>query len=227
MSTSQTHPAVVRAAADFDQHQNRTDGARIAGQLTKNLATLRESLMRRLLTPDKPIMQDSMLLPVSKLKAQQQASEEIEAFMIAESTVMVRRCSLVKDAEAWYPGWLTAMRFEAWNPLGDVPQRVKGYLKLAGTERRLEFSDILVRVIPESRQAPLVLFRILPTAVHVATAQAFGDSEAAEQARAEQAKILPAIAYCQRCHGKLLEDGLECSACGNPLWNQEFLCAVD
>ena len=103
-------------------------------------------------------------------------SEEVEAFMIAESAVAVRSLKLVKEPESWYTDWLTAMRLDAWNPLGDVPERIAGYLKESADERRLRFSNLLVEAIPETRRAPLVLFRILPTAVHLATAQAFGDS---------------------------------------------------
>jgi len=227
MSTGGTRPAAAKAAAEFDQHEGRSDGTEIADRLAKNLTALRESLLRRVLTPDKSIPLDSMLLPVSKLKAQQHASEEVEAFMIAESSDAVRLFKLVKKAGPWYVNWLTAMRFDSWNPLGDVPERIAGYLKKSSDERRLQFSNLLVEAIPETRRAPLVLFRLFPTAVHVATALAFGDSKAAGKVRAEQSKILPSIAYCQQCHGKLFTADKECSTCGNPLWNQQWLCEID
>ncbi len=221
------HPAAVKAATQFDQHQGGSDGTRVADHLAKNLTALRESLFRRVLTPDKSIPLDSMLLPVSKLKAQQHGAEEVEAFMIAESADAVRVLQLVKKAEPWYADWLTAMRLDSWNPLGNVPERIAGYLKQSSDERRLQFSNLLVETIPETRRAPLVLFRLLPMAVHLATVQAFGISEAARKIRAEQIKILPSIAYCQKCHGELLPDGEECSTCGNPLWNKQWLCEVD
>lgn len=227
MSTGSTHPAAMKAAAEFDQHEERSDGTQIADCLTKNLTALRELLFRRALTPDPSIPLDSMLLPVSKLKAQQHASEEVEAFMIAESAVAVRTFGLVQKTDSWYVDWLTAMRLDSWNPLGDVPERVAEYLKESDDERRLLFSNLLVEAIPEARRAPLVLLRIFPKAVHVATALAFGDSTSAEKLRAEQIKILPSIAYCKECHGKLLAAGKECATCGNPLWNQQWLCEVD
>ena len=227
MSPGKTHPAAAKAAAEFNQHEGRSDGSEIADRLVENLTALRESLFRRVLTRDKSVSLDSMLLPVSKLRAQQHAAEEVEAFMIAESTDAVRSLELVRNSEPWYADWLTAMRLDSWNPLGNVPERVAGYLKESSDERRLRFSNLLVEAIPEARRAPLVLFRLFPTAVHVATALAFDDSTSAKKIRAEQIKILPSIAFCQECHGKLLTVGKECSTCGNPLWNQEWLCEVD
>jgi hypothetical protein len=227
MSTGSPHPAAAKAAAQFDQHEGRSDGGVIVERLTKNLTALRESLFRRVLTAEKSIPLDSMLLPVSKLKAQQHASEELEAFMIAESAHAVQLLKLVKKAESWYVDWLSALRLDSWSPLGNVPERIAAYLEQSSDERRLRFSNLLVEAIPEARLAPLVLFRILPTAVHVATALAFGDSKGAENFRAEQIKILPSITYCQQCHGKLLVDAKECSTCGNPLWNRQWLCEID
>ena len=227
MSSGSNHPAAAKAAAEFDHHEGRSDGSKIADRLVENLTALRESLLRRVLTRDESIPLDSMLLPVSKLKAQQRASEEVEAYMIAESADAVRSLELVRNPKPWYADWLTAMRLDSWNPLGNVPERVAGYLEESSDQRRLRFSNLLVEAIPEARRAPLVLFRLLPTAVHVATALAFDDPTSAKKIRAEQIKILPSIAFCQECRGKLLTAGKECSTCGNPLWNQQWLCDVD
>jgi hypothetical protein len=227
MSTGGIHPAAVKAATEFNRHEGRSDGTEIAVCLAKNLTALRESLFRRVLAPDTAISLDSMLLPASKLKAQQHAAEEVEAFMIAESAEAARLLKLVNKPEPWYADWLTALRLDAWNPLGNVPERIGEYLQQSSDERRLLFSNLLVAAIPEARRAPLVLFRLLPTAVHLTTAMAFADSKAAEKIRAEQIKILPSIAYCQQCRGELLADGKECSTCGNPLWNQQWLCEID
>ena len=41
-------------------------------------------------------------------------------------------------------------------------------------QRRLAFSNVLATVVPESRRAPLVLFRLLRPAVQIVTALAFG-----------------------------------------------------
>lgn len=227
MSTAGVLPAVVKAAEAFNQHENRRDGLEIAGRLASGLTALRESLFRRLLESDKGAVKDSMLVPTSQVRSQQMAAEEIEAFLIAESVVAAARFALVKEVRPWYVSWLTTMRLEAWAPLSDIPKRVAGYLEKSADERRLDFSDILVRAVPEARRAPLVVFRLLPMASQIATAQAFGDQKAAETLRREQVKILPSIGYCKRCQGKLLSDGKKCPVCGNPSWSFEWLCAVD
>jgi len=82
-------------------------------------------------------------------------------------------------------------------------------------------------VLPESRRAPLVLFRLLPMAVHVATHLAFGGQIAAEEIRGRQRHFLPAIEDCRACRGKVLAPDEQCSECGNPLWNSELLIATD
>lgn len=227
MSTGEPHPAAARAGAEFDRHEARSDGEQIADRLMKHLTALRESLLRRVVAAEESIPVDSMLMPVSKLKAQQQAAEEVEAFMAAESAKAAARFGFSAGAESWYAEWLLKMRLDSWNPLGDVSGRVREYLAKTDDQRRLEFSNVLVEAIPESRHAPLVLFRLLPTAVHVATALAFDDAKAAGKVRTEQMKILPSIAYCHECQGELLADERECSTCGNPLWNQEWLCEAD
>lgn len=227
VNTGGPPPVAAKAAAEFNQHEGRSDGNVIAERLIKNLTSLRESLLQRVLAPEKSLPLDSMMLPVSKLKAQKHASEELEAFMIAESAHAARLLKLVRQDEAWYANWLSAMRLDAWGPLGNVPNRVAAYRAQSSDERRLQFSNQLVELIPEARLAPLVLFRLLPTTVHVATALAFGDAKGAEVIRAEQIKILPSITYCQQCHGKVLGDGKECSQCGNPLWNRQWLSEAD
>ena len=50
-------------------------------------------------------------------------------------------------------------------------------------DRCLAFSDVLVKVIPESRKAPLVLFHLLPLAVRLVTAAALGDQATAAKLR--------------------------------------------
>ena len=227
MSTVGVLPAVAKAAEAFNQHENRRDGLEIAGRLASGLTALRESLFRRLLESDKGSVKDAMLLPTSLVRALLMAAEELVACLIADSVVAAARFALVKEVRPWYVSWLTAMRLEAWAPLSDIPKRVAGYLDNSADERRLDFSDILVRVVPEARRAPLVLFRLLPTTAQIATVQAFGDQKAAETLRREQVKILPSIGYCKRCQGKLLGDGKKCPVCGNPLWSFEWLCAVD
>ena len=72
-----------------------------------------------------------------------------------------------------------------------------------------------------------MLFRLLPLAVEIVTALGFGDSPEAEDVRHRQIDILPAIADCEQCRGKLLENGQQCPECGNPLWLFDRLTVID
>jgi hypothetical protein len=106
-------------------------------------------------------------------------------------------------------------------------RRIAYYVSKPATEQRLAFSNILSVAMPEATRAPLILLRLLPPAVQIATALAFGKSEDALVWRHEQVEIMPSIVDCHRCHGKLLENGEQCTMCGNPLWTFEWLTALD
>jgi hypothetical protein len=61
----------------------------------------------------------------------------------------------------------------------------------------------------------------------VATALAFNDLRRARTLRAQQIHFLPAIDECHQCQGNVLENGESCVACGNPLWDYEWLTITD
>ena len=127
----------------------------------------------------------------------------------------------------WYLSWLARLRLGDLEPGSEGARRCNEYASLSADKRRLAFADALARILPESRKAPLVLFRLFPLAVQIVTACAFGDGSAASAMRQEQVSILPAIAACRACHGRILERGEPCNACGNPLWKYEWLTAID
>jgi hypothetical protein len=106
-------------------------------------------------------------------------------------------------------------------------RRIQYYASKSADDQRLAFSNILTAAQPEASRAPLVLLRLVPAAVEIATALAFGKSVDADHWRHEQGEILPSIRDCHRCHGKLLENGEQCPVCGNPLWTYEWLTNVD
>ena len=106
-------------------------------------------------------------------------------------------------------------------------ERAKAYLAETSDQRRLAFGDALGRILRQSVQAPLVLFRLVPLAVQITTACAFGDRDTSSDLRRQQAVVLPAIMDCRECRGRLLECGKQCPACGNPLWEHEWLTAAD
>jgi hypothetical protein len=73
----------------------------------------------------------------------------------------------------------------------------------------------------------LVLLRLVPAAVQIAVALSFGKSPDAQHWRHEQVEILPSIRDCPRCRGRLLENGEQCTMCGNPLWTFDWLTNAD
>jgi hypothetical protein len=228
MRRTNTIDRLVQAAEEFNRRENRTDGSAVAESIAAGLGILRESMYVRMYEDvEKNVGKDSMLMPVSESKAEHDAIEAIEVYQAAESAVIAKQARYVNQAEEWYLPWLLRFRLGDRGADADVAERCKLYLSKGPEDRRHAFMDVLARVLPESRDAPLVLFRLAPFSVQIVTARAFGDRNAACKIRREQTEILPAIADCRQCRGQVLECGEECRACGNPLWKYEWLTAVD
>jgi hypothetical protein len=151
---------------------------------------------------------------------------EIEIYQVAESTIAVRDLGYLRGEIMEYWQWLR--RFQRGSAPVDERQagRFNLYLCKRDDERRLFFTDVLAKVLPESRRAPLVLFRLWPYSIRIVTALAFGDSVAAGKVRSHQVLQLPAISDCRVCRGELLDNGEQCCVCGNPLWKPEWLMAT-
>jgi hypothetical protein len=216
------------AASAFDQHERRNDGAVVVRSLSDGLTVLRDLAFRRVhYDVESAFGVDSMLMPVSAVKSELQAKIEIEIYQVAEAVVAAAEHNYVRDDGDWFRNWLTGWRLADFDDLKHRDRRLNGYLVRTADERRLSFGDIMSEVFPESRRAPLVLFRLLPHAVHIAAALAFGDHFTASELRNRQCFHLPAIEDCQECHGGLLDNGERCSRCGNPLWKYEWLTSAD
>ena len=228
MEQSDSGQRLASAAEQFNRHGNREDGAQVAGCLADGLTVLRDSLSRRLHQDvERFVGMDSMLVPVSKIRALRLAAHEIEAYQIAESTAAAAESSYVGQPEEWFLPWLVQLRLGEGSLCVEITQRARSYLSEGPDRRRLAFADKLATVLPESRRAPLVLFRLVPLSVGIATALAFGDAAAASRLRADQTAVLPAIADCRQCRGRVLPCAQQCDACGNPLWKYECLTAAD
>ncbi len=152
---------------------------------------------------------------------------EIELYQVAVSAAAVCRGDYADGGPEWFWQWLARLRLGPSQPDERVVQRVQCYLAKTPDQRRLTFTDVMARALPESRRAPLVLFRLMPLAVEIVTALAFGDSSQATEVRQRQVAVLPAISDCEQCRGKLLENGEQCPECGNPLWLFDWLRSVD
>ena len=219
---------LAKAAEEFNQYAKRRDGADVAGCLANGLAILRSSLYGRVHhNVESEYGMDSMLMPVSETKTMALATEQIEVYQIAESAAAVRQCGYVAPPDAWYLPWLARLRLGDRGSAPDVLERCNNYLTATADGRRLAFTNILAGVLHESRRAPLVLFRLLPLSIHLATAMAFGDRRRAADLRREQTSLLPAISGCQQCRGGVLECTEQCPMCGNPLWKHKWLVAID
>ncbi len=215
------------AAKQFDRQTSRADGAQVAGCLSNGLTMLRDSLYLRVHKDVERVLGiDSMLVPVSEIRSHRAATEAIEAYQIAESAVAARESGYAGQDD-WYLEWLVRLRMTRLGVEAETIKQAREYMMKSADQRRLAFVDALGRVLPESRKVPLVLFRLMPLSIWIATACAFGDRDAARELRKQQLDLLPAIADCRLCEGRLLECIEQCPACGNPLWKYEWLTVAD
>jgi hypothetical protein len=217
-----------KSVEEFNRHEGRGDGEAAVLWLDRGLTMLRTSLYLRMHQDvERVIGRDSMLMPVSELRTMILANQTIEAYQIAESAAAARHFRYVADAEIWYLDWLARLRLGEKDWRGEIVERTKTLFAQTAEARRRAFSDEMAHVLHESLDAPLVLFQLLPPAVRIVTAQAFGDRKTAEELRSGQAAILPSINDCRQCRGQVLEGGEQCPKCGNPLWTYEWLTAAD
>jgi hypothetical protein len=211
----------------FCRHENRADSEKTVISLDAGLSLLRELLYGRLhFDVERIVGSDSMLIPLSESKTQHATKWEIDVFQVVESAWMVRDCRYVA-APDWYQKWLTGLRLGEAATEEKAARRMAAYEALNADGRRLALMDRLMKVLPESRRAPLVLFRLTPLAVHIVTAVAFGDPRRAAEVRKRQASLLSSIMDCSTCRGAVLDNGEICQACSNPLWRYEWLTATD
>lgn len=225
MTPSVSDPKHAEAAKEFNEHEKRGDGLRVAAALDTALSSLRDVFYRRLHEDvERMVGKDSMLVPVSEQRTEAATKKQIEAYQIAESHVAAREFGCLSTADDWYLRWLARLRLGTYQADGKLLDQAAIYVSAAFDLRRLMLTDVLAKVQPESRRAPLVLFHLFPLAVQIATALAFGNTTIAGKLRERQMAILPAITDCRQCHGRIL-DSESCPVCGNPLWKVEFLSA--
>jgi hypothetical protein len=218
--------SLVEAVKEFNDRTGRTDGQNVAGSLLGGLTLLADLLYSRLHEDvERLVGSDSMLMPVSELKARQATKAEIAVYQVAESKVAVGNLGLLGPGDEWYVPWLARLTLGEFGAHAKVTARLTAYLAATPRKRQLAFTNVLVKVLPESSRAPLVLFDLFPLAIHLATAIACVSPGGASDLRHQQLALQPAIGDCQKCRGQILENGLECPVCGNPLWKHEWLVA--
>jgi hypothetical protein len=216
------------AARELNRHEQRKDGKQVVSSLNDGLGVLRDAFYLRIHRDvQQTLGNDSMLMPVSVLKAEQQTAEEIEIYQTAEAAAAMVRHGYVADAGDWCLSWLAKLRLEDRAADSAVQASLGGYYAQTSEQRALTLTNTLAAVLPQSMKAPLVLFRMMPLAVELATALAFDDRKTAAALRREQLSLLPPISYCQDCRGEVLDQGQQCQVCGNPLWKHKYLTAID
>jgi hypothetical protein len=226
MKAEQPAAGYVEAANEFNSRTGRSDGANVAAALNVGLALLQDLLYCRLHGDVQRLVgKDSMLMPVSELKTQWLAKTEMALYQAVESSAAAVALGAVGADADWYLRWL--VRLLLGESLVDAAAlaRLAEYGPKPSRERLLAFTDVLAKVLPESRQAPLMLFNLFPLSVQIATAVAFGDPARAADMRKEQLIKQPAFVDCGVCKGRLLKTGKQCPKCGNPLWKHEWLVA--
>jgi hypothetical protein len=227
MDTDEFAKRRSEAAEELNLHENRGDGIQAANSLSGGLTMVRDLLYTRVHDDvQSRIGLDSMLAPLSEEKSAKVAKVEIELYQIATSAAVVDEQHYLAT-DGWYLRWLAWLRLGKREPEGRVLQRLNYYAAKTADEQRLAFTNIMAKALPESRKAPLVLFRLVPLAVEIITALSFSDDATAAAARERQAVLLPAVDDCRQCRGKVLENGQQCRTCGNPLWKFDWLTKTD
>lgn len=213
---------------EFNVHEKRSDGAQVLVSLCGGLTLLRDALYARAHEDVERVMgMDSTLSMDSLQKTERIARTEIEIYQVSVSAAAARSRAFVSSPDNWYVQWLSFVRLGQSFKQPKVVNRLEFYLSKTGDARRLAFTNVLAYAVASSRRAPLVLFRLHPLAVEIATALAFGDHVGAITIRRQQISELPIIRDCHKCRGQLLENGEQCRACGNPLWTFDWLSAAD
>ncbi len=214
----------IEATEEFNCHERRGDGVQVASSLSEGLTLLRDAFLARVQDDvERSMGKDSMLTPVSREKSERITRMETEIYQISVSSVTAWNREYITTRDNWYSQWLDRLRLGPLYNQPEVMDRLECYLSKTANARRLTFTNVMAHAMATSSRAPLVLFRLHPLAVEIVTALAFGDHVGARKLRKEQMVELPVIHDCHPCRGKLLENGEQCRACGNPLWKYDWL----
>jgi hypothetical protein len=218
----------AQAVAEFNERSGRGDGTQVVPSLATGLAQIRDALYPRLHQDvERYIGKDSMRVPVSELRTAERTLREINLYQAAEAAGAAAQFGYLPEPRLWFTPWLAQLLLGEKNLDGENQRRLEVYQAQTPAERHRTFLNVLARALPESAQAPLVLFRLLPLTIQIAVAQAFTDHPRSEELRRQQITILPAIADCHQCRGRVMECVESCPGCGNPVWKYEWLRSAD
>ena len=218
-----------QAQAEFQQRVGSAHSADLVRSLWAGLTTLRKLLLTRLHNDVEAYYGiDSILAPMTASETHREmchAADEIEIYSLTVVLAEAAHSRYAHDDADWFREWLLRLRWgDEMNAM--VAERMHLYDQYGDNDRRHMFASFVEQALPEATKAPLVIYRLYPRSVRVATALAFGDPLRAREVRGEQISFLPVIADCHDCHGLPLENGDICPNCGNPLWKINWLSAT-
>jgi hypothetical protein len=214
------------AATELSQRSPQLQASTIVDSLSAGLTQLHDLLVNRIHSDvELEFGLDTMISPFSSATEVKQVLRAGLEFDIYASIVVndeVLRGGYVDGAAEWFLDWLVRLRMDNYSE-SEVNQRIDSYRRQSIEDCRRAFVTNLQRAVPESLKTPLVLFRLVPLAVRIVAASAFGDASRTQQLRTEQKELLPAISDCHECHGRLLGNEEHCRCCGNPIWTFAWL----
>ena len=217
----------ARAAELLQQVAGMQNSAQIVESLSVGLNTVRDLLFRRIHHDvELHFGMDSMRVPLSLDQSEYNAKAEIDIWQIVEAAQFAAKVALVSDP-AWTRNWLGDLRLGRSFANRPVQRRIAEYLERDSDEQRRHFAITLEKVYPEAYKAPLVLHQLMPNAIRIVVAVAFGATEEASRQRDHQTFLLPGIRDCQSCRGVVLDNGETCVDCDNPVWNYKWLLAAE
>jgi hypothetical protein len=227
---TELHERLEHAQADLSQYSGGLNSSNIVGCLWFGLITLRKLFLARLQRGiESPSGTDSIWAPLTFVEAKREfrhATEEIDIYSLLVVVAEAEHSGYANGDMDWFRDWLLRLRWgveiesATW-------ERLQAYETRSDGERRRMFASFLEQALPEATTTPLVIYRLYPRAVRIATALAFGDVLRAREVRSEQMSYLPVIGDCHQCHGLPLENGEICPECGNPLWKISWLCVTE
>lgn len=225
MLTEQQSQRRKHAAQELESRHPDLAAQQIVDSLAEGMTRLRNLLMVRAHDDvQREYGADSVTSSsLSSMQAKARyAQAEIEAYDCIVIDDEVNERGYLADSDEWFLPWLFRLRLgSGYREVFD--KRVEFYRSPTVEDRRLKFVSVLQHAMPDSRRAPLVLYRLFPRALRLVPAVVFADPLRAQQIRAEQIALLPAIADCHECQGRVLDNDESCAYCGNPIWNFSWL----
>jgi hypothetical protein len=215
-----------QAEVELTSRTGSDAAARTVESLWTGLCTLRDLLLARFHNDvEEDFGVDSLVAPATPGEALRElriAGEEIDVYCAVLAADEARRSGYATGEPDWFLHWLIHLRWGS-ELRSNTQRRVESYHELGDSERRRMFASLVERALPEATKTPLIIYRLFPRAVRMATALAFGDQRRAAEIRKEQISLLPGIADCHKCRGRVLDNGETCSDCGNPLWKLKWM----